>query len=76
MNLTLSIDERLLKEARKAAIELDTSVNALIRGHLEELVRKHREKKDLFLEKWRALMDDHPIDANRARWSRDCLHER
>jgi hypothetical protein len=35
-NLTLTIDERLLKRARMRALEQDTSVNALVRSYLEE----------------------------------------
>jgi hypothetical protein len=37
-NLTLSIDDALLKRARIRALERDTSVNSLVRGYLEELV--------------------------------------
>jgi len=36
-NLTLSIDEELLKRARIRALEQDTSVNALVRDYLEAL---------------------------------------
>jgi hypothetical protein len=36
-NLTLSIDDELLKRARIRALEQDTSVNSLVRGYLEEL---------------------------------------
>jgi hypothetical protein len=36
-NLTLSIDDELLKRARIRALERDTSVNSLVRRYLEEL---------------------------------------
>jgi hypothetical protein len=36
-NLTLTIDAELLKRARMRALEQDTSVNALVRGYLEDL---------------------------------------
>lgn len=36
-NLTLSIDDELLKRARIRALEQDTSVNALVRSYLEDL---------------------------------------
>ena len=79
MNLTLSVDEKLLKEARKAALEMDTSVNALVREYLEDLVRRRRQGEDRFLEEWRRLMDEHPVELGRRgvqTWSRDELHER
>jgi hypothetical protein len=37
-SLTLSIDDELLKRARIRALERDTSVNALVRGYLEDFV--------------------------------------
>jgi Family of unknown function (DUF6364) len=36
-NLTLSIDDELLKRARIRALERDTSVNSLVRSYLEDL---------------------------------------
>ena len=36
-NLTLSIDDETLRRARIRAIELDTSVNAIVRTYLEEI---------------------------------------
>lgn len=40
MNLTLSLDERLLEEARKVAATMGKSVNQLIRDHLEQITSK------------------------------------
>lgn len=37
-NLTLSIDEHLLRQARKIAVDRNTSVNDIVRRHLTELV--------------------------------------
>lgn len=37
-NLTLAISQELLKRARQYALEHGTSVNALIRAYLEELI--------------------------------------
>jgi predicted HicB family RNase H-like nuclease len=35
MNLTLSVDERLVEEARKVAAAMGKSVNQLVRDYLE-----------------------------------------
>jgi len=37
-NLTLTIEDHVLKRARLRALEMDTSVNALIRGYLYNLI--------------------------------------
>lgn len=44
-NLTLSIDDETLRRARIRAIELDTSVNSLVRTYLEEFVVDEREEE-------------------------------
>ncbi len=37
-NITLAIDEKLLKEVRRYAAEHDTTVNAIVREKLAEVV--------------------------------------
>lgn len=76
MNLTLSINEKLLKEARKAAVEMDTTVNALVREYLQGLVQKKKAEQERFFEEWQRLMDEHPIDTGAVSWDRNELHER
>jgi len=76
MNLTLSIDSQLLKEARKTAIEMNTSVNSLVRDYLKDLVRKKKEEEDLFLSEWIRMMDENTIDMQKRTWTREQLHER
>ena len=48
MNLTLAVDADILRDARKIAIDEDTSVSALVREFLADLVesrkRKHRSQ--------------------------------
>jgi len=38
-NITLRVDERVLSQARKIAGERSTSVNAMVREYLDELIR-------------------------------------
>jgi hypothetical protein len=41
MNITLSLDEKLLKSVRKIAVERDTTLTGLVRAHLEHLAAEH-----------------------------------
>ena len=43
-NVTLAVDEALLREARRIAAERSTSLNAMIRRFLEELTEPTRDK--------------------------------
>jgi hypothetical protein len=75
-NVTLTVDEDLLKQARIRALEQDTSVNALVRGYLEEYVGRgpRREGMAGFL----ALTESaHAGSGPGGRsWTREQLYER
>lgn len=75
-NLTLSIDEELLKRARIRALEQDTSVNALVRDYLEDLVARETSASGMapFLA-LTASIDARSGPAGRT-WTRAELHER
>lgn len=75
-NLTLSLDEDLLRQARKVAIDRNTSVNEIVRQHLEELVKtsidpqKRLKRLDELLAKSRYRIGG-PIT-----WKREELYDR
>ncbi len=46
-NLTLSVDDELLKRCRLYAVQHDTSVNALVRDYLASLVSQTQERAKL-----------------------------
>lgn len=73
-NLTITVDGDLLKRARIRAIEHGTSVNAVLREHLEAFARGETRGKAI-----RALLKQ-SRQARSARggrrWSREELHER
>lgn len=45
-NLTITVDEETLKRARIRALELGTSVNALVRDYLESFAGNHQAQID------------------------------
>jgi hypothetical protein len=71
-NLTLAISEELLKKARRYATEQSTSVNALIRAYLEELVEK-QGRLDEAAEELLKLSETY--SGSMEPWSRDDLYE-
>ena len=44
-NLTITVDEKVLKSARIMALQEGTSVNAILREHLERYVGKNQQYK-------------------------------
>jgi len=39
MNITLSLDDDLVKEVRKIAVERDTTLTGLVRSYLQEIAK-------------------------------------
>lgn len=73
-NLTLSLEDSLLQQAREAALRDHTSVNALVRDYLSRYVdAKRRRFEALDTLDAIAARSDSRSDKN---WSRDELHER
>ena len=66
-NITISIDEQLLKSGRQYAEKHQTSVNALIRNLLEQTVKTDSA---LWIEECFALMDRADARSKRKRWKR------
>jgi hypothetical protein len=74
MNLTLSIDARLLKEAREVAAAMGKSVNQLVREYLQQLTARDDVERDL--EELRRLSEESGGHSGGRRIDRDELHER
>jgi hypothetical protein len=75
-NLTVSIEETLLRRARIRALERDTSVNALVRDFLEDLAAQTPPQEGI-----QAILElaqrSHSGSGQAGRnWTRDELHER
>jgi hypothetical protein len=75
LNVTLVVEEDLLREARSVAARRRTSVNELVREFLEEVVSRD-SRRLAALERIQALMDHPPVHIGGPRPSRDELHER
>lgn len=75
MNLTITVDDDVLLLARQRALQERTSVNAVLKRHLEEYAgakRRRAQAVDRLLE----LSGSGGAGRGDARWTRDELHER
>jgi hypothetical protein len=74
MNITLSVDDRLVEEARRLAQARGTSLNQLVRDYLETLVRPR--KTESYGAELRRLTAEGNGRSEGWRFDRDELHER
>ncbi len=74
-NLTLAIDDGLLLEARKLALDQNTTVNRLVRDFLADLVQGRDVRKQARARLRRSMGEKRLVVGART-WSREELHER
>lgn len=74
-NITLKIDDELLKKARQLALQKKTSINAIVKQKLNEFVSRDLSREatleslEAFYRKSRARVGDKT-------WTRDEIYER
>ena len=72
-NLTLTIDEELIRAARKVALDRNTSVNNLVRSFLETLVAESGEQRSAMIV-MEELFRDKPFAVGKRNWTRTEVH--
>jgi hypothetical protein len=74
-NITLSVEDSVLKEVRRIALERDTTVNGLVRQYLHELAGEKRKRakarRDLL-----KLLPAMKARVGKIHWRREELHAR
>ena len=75
-NITISIDDDILKRAKKIAIDRDTSFNGLIRTYVQSLVAQDQRRRNLQIEELDRLFEESTARVGPVTWTRDELHER
>ena len=78
MNITLSLDEKLVKDLRKIAVDRDTTLTGLVRDYLEQLAaenaasgRKRREREAL-----ERSFKQFQVKIGKPTWKREDLYAR
>ena len=78
MNVTLSLDDKLVKEIKKLAVDRDTTLTGLVREYLEKLAaenatsgRKRRE-----IEALERSFKQFQFNVGKRTWKREDLYDR
>jgi hypothetical protein len=74
-NLTLSIDDDILLEARKFALENRTTVNQLVRDYLSRIAAQ-RDRRRAARERLKRSMRTKRVEVGERRWAREDIYER
>jgi hypothetical protein len=74
MNITLSIEDQVVKRAREKAAALGKSLNQLVRDYLEQFAGRH--DPDRVVRELRRLSAASGGHSRGKRWTREELHDR
>ena len=78
MNITLTLEDDLVKEIRKIAVERDTTLTGLVRAYLQELAADNANsgQKRRQLEALDRSFEQIQIAAGKQTWRREDLYDR
>ena len=74
MNLTLSVDDKIIQEARRRAEAMGKSLNQLVREYLEQLAGK--PDREALVAEFRELSKNPLGDSKGWKFNREEIHER
>ena len=75
MNVTLSIDEEIVKKVRKIAIDNDTTLTAMVRDYLTSLAKSDAAARKAHADKLMETFERLSRDMGRRTWAREYLYE-
>ena len=78
MNITLTLEDDLVKEVRKIAVERDTTLTGLVRAYLQEIAAEHAKsgRKRRELEAHERSFEQLQIGVGKRNWKRQDLYDR
>ena len=75
-NITLSVDDDIVKRVRKIAIDKNTTLTAMIREFLASVAARDAQVKKEAVSKLQQSFKTISRDMGQRKWSREDLHER
>jgi hypothetical protein len=78
MNITLTLDDDLVKEVRRIAADRDTTLTGLVRAYLEQIAAENAKsgRKRRELEALQRTFKKFQFRVGKRTWTRADLHER
>ena len=75
-NITLSVDDDIIKKVRKIAIDKNTTLTAMVRQFLTSVAAMDAQEKNETVKRLCKSFMNSSSDMSRRSWTREDLHER
>ena len=76
MNITLSIDEEIVKKVRKIAIDQNTTLTVMVREYLTSVAKGDVAAREEHIARLKATFQSLSRDMGRRTWTREGLYDR
>jgi hypothetical protein len=75
-NITLSVDDEIIRKVRKIAVDRQTTHTEMVRSYLTRVAEEDTVQRELALVNLEAIFRKHSREMGPRTWTRDDLHER
>lgn len=75
-NITMTLDDELIKKVKKIAVEKNTTLTGLVRNYLKQTARREEQRTEEIVAELYRTMNDNSFHIGSAEWTREELHER
>jgi hypothetical protein len=75
-NITLSVEDEVIKKVRKIAIDKNTTLTALVRDFLKTMANQNAQEKDIVVANLRKSFKSASRNMGKREWTREILHAR
>ena len=75
-NITLSVDDAVIRKVRKIAVDKNTTLTAMVRDYLGSVAAQEAATRDQVANELRQSFGRYSVDMGRHAWTREELHER
>ncbi|MDA0747296.1 MAG: DUF6364 family protein [bacterium] len=75
-NITLSVDEDIIKKVRKIAVDKNTTLTAMVREYLQSVAERDAVERMAGIEKLQQSFQTLSREMGGRTWTRDALYDR
>lgn len=75
-NITLSVDDTVIRKVRRIAVDKNTTLTAMVRDYLSSVAAQDAATRDQGANELRESFGRYSVDMGQHTWTREELHER